>query len=121
MEPNKENMEMIKEFVDHCVEELGIKGEVNIKLLLTAQGIPTAGSYDSENGVIRVSIKNRAVADCMRTIAHELTHQKQKESGVIFPESDEELQKYEDEANSTSGKLTRFWGRKHRQIYSDLV
>ena len=121
MKINKRNLDIVSKFVAHCVRELGLRKDVDIKLSLFQQGLPTAGSYDPVNDIINVSIKNRAIADCLRTIAHELTHQKQRESGVVFPNDDEGLQPYEDEANVSSGKLVRFWGRKHPEIYEDLI
>ena len=69
---------------------------------------------------VSVAVKNRAIADVMRTIAHELTHLRQIESGVEFPEDDEGMQPYEDEANYMSGRLVRFFGRKNQEIYSDV-
>ncbi len=120
MEINKHNLDIIAKFVSHCAKELNLHNDIKIKLLLKQQGAPTAGTYDPVSDIIRVSVKNRAIADCLRTIAHELTHQQQRESGVSFPETDEELQKYEDSANVSSGKLVRFWGREHSEIYSDL-
>lgn len=121
MEINKHSLDIVAKFVAHCVSELKLKSDVNLKLLLEQQGVPTAGTYDPMNGIVKVSVKNRAIADCLRTIAHELTHQQQKESGVEFPENDEDLQKYEDEANVMAGRLVRFYGRKHKEIYGDLA
>ena len=82
--------------------------------------MPTAGYYDISNNRIFVCAKNRALADTLRTLAHELTHCKQMEDGIVFPEDDEGLQQFEDMANLMSGRLVRFYGRKHREIYSDL-
>ena len=122
METNERNLKMIDEFVKHCAKELGLNGEINIILIPSQQkGLPTAGSYDPQSDVVRVSIKNRAIADCMRTIAHELTHKRQRDEGTQFPEDDDGLQKFEDEANTMSGRLVRFYGRKHREIYEDLI
>lgn len=60
------------------------------------------------------------MADCLRTLAHELTHCKQAQAGVVFPNDDEGLQPHEDAANVEAGKLVRFWGRENRVIYEDL-
>ena len=61
------------------------------------------------------------MADIMRTLAHELTHCRQNEQGTDFPFDDEGLQPLEDEANTMSGRLVRFYGRKNRDIYEDLI
>jgi hypothetical protein len=121
MKLNNENIKIVESFVQYCIKELQIKKDVNLILVEKRQDThASAGSYNPENGEIRVVIKNRAIADCLRTIAHELTHQKQNETVKVFPNTDEELQPYEDEANIESGKLVRFWGRKHKEIYDDI-
>ena len=122
MKINERNLTMLEKFVTHCAKELGLSGNIKIELLSSHENtLPTAGSYDPQNDIVRVSIKNRAIADCMRTIAHELTHKRQRDEGTVFPEDDDGLQKYEDEANIMSGRLVRFWGRNHREIYEDLA
>ena len=82
--------------------------------------MPTAGYYNPEDSVVFVAVHNRAIADIMRTLAHELTHCRQKQQGIIFPHDDDGLQPLEDEANTMSGRLVRYWGREHREIYEDL-
>lgn len=80
---------------------------------------PSAGVYlPGERKVICVA-KNRAIADVMRTLSHELTHHRQNELGMITP-ADTDNQKLEDQANIFSGRLVRWFGRENREIYSDL-
>lgn len=111
----------VKRFAIHCIKELGIKGPVRLILAAKQTGMPTAGYFDVGGRTVFAAVKNRAMADIMRTIAHELTHCKQLEDGVDFPDDDEGLQPYEDIANQKSGFLVRFYGRKNRQIYNDLT
>ena len=120
MELSKDNLNLLKVFVQHCCDELGLVGEVNIMLETKPQEEPTAGHFNPNDRTVHVTVKNRAIADCFRTIAHELTHMKQMQDGVDFPTDDEGLQPLEDESNQTSGRLVRFFGRKYREIYSDL-
>jgi len=115
------NIAKIKHFAKHCMKELGVKGPIKLILSKNQTGQPTAGYYDPYNHIIFVAVRNRAMADVMRTIAHELTHCGQKERGIEFPHDDDGLQPYEDEANTMSGRLVRFYGRKHRYIYEDLI
>jgi hypothetical protein len=83
--------------------------------------MPTAGYFDPGTCRVFVAVHNRAIADVMRTLAHELTHCRQKQQGIIFPHDDDGLQPLEDEANTMSGRLVRFYGRKNRDIYLDLI
>lgn len=117
----KNNLELIHRFAHHCAKELGLKGKVTIRLSKHQTGMPTAGYYNPEDSVVFVAVHNRAIADIMRTLAHELTHCRQKQQGIIFPHDDDGLQPLEDEANTMSGRLVRFYGRKNREIYSDLI
>lgn len=121
MKLTKENVELIEQFAKHCIKELSLKGSIKIILSRKQTGMPTAGYFNPDNGDVFVAVNNRARADIMRTIAHELTHRKQKQNDVIFPEDDKSLQPLEDEANVMSGRLVRFYGRQHREIYADLM
>lgn len=114
----------LKTFVTHCCEQLGITGEtVNLRLVFGSETpLRSAGSFEPSTLTIMVHCKNRAVADVYRTVAHELTHMKQLiVDKVEFPEDDEGMQKYENEANEKSGELVRFFGRTHPEIYADLM
>lgn len=121
MKLTKENIEKVKAFAKHCIKELGLKGKIKIILSKHQTGMPTAGYFNPETCEVFVAVRNRAMADIMRTLAHELTHCRQQQQGVDFPHDDKELQPYEDEANQKSGFLVRFYGRKNRDIYADLI
>ena len=120
MKLTKENVKKVKTFAQHCIKKLGLKGKIKIILSKKQTGMPTAGYFNPETCEIFVAVHNRAVADVMRTMAHELTHCRQQQQGIDFPHDDEGLQPLEDEANLMSGRLVRFWGRSHREIYADL-
>lgn len=120
MKLTKKNIQLITKFAKHCIKELGITTKVKIKLSKHQTGMPTAGYFDPYNCEVFVAVHNRAIADIMRTLAHELTHCKQKQDGTNFPHDDDGLQPLEDEANTMSGRLVRYWGREHREIYEDL-
>ena len=121
MKLTKQNVLIIKQFAMHCIKELGLKGTIHIKLSKHQTGMPTAGYFDPGTCRVFVAVHNRAIADVMRTLAHELTHCHQQQQGTEFPNDDEGLQPLEDEANMMSGRLVRFYGRKHRDIYADLI
>ena len=121
MQPNRTNVSLVKQFVSYCALHLKIKKPINITLSVEKLGdVPTAGHFDPQTREIVVAVKNRAIADCLRTIAHELTHMKQLDNGVVFPTEDADLQPYEDEANIMAGRLVRFFGRDNPEIYGDL-
>ena len=115
-------IELLKTFMIYAVKELGLKQTINLKLV--SHGIPglhTAGCYDPHDDKITVVIKNRALADIFRTVAHELTHQSQAERGDLDREKGEYNQDLEDEANYMSGRLVRFFGQDNNGIYDDIT
>jgi hypothetical protein len=120
MKLTPQNISIIKQFAAHCIKELGLTGPISIKLSKQQTGMPTAGYFDPNTCNVFVAVHNRAMADVMRTMAHELTHCRQQQQGTEFPNDDAGLQPMEDEANLMSGRLVRFWGRSHREIYADL-
>jgi Zn-dependent peptidase ImmA (M78 family) len=120
MEKTAENQKLIKEFLIYVVKELKIKS--NAKIIFLFEGdpsYPSAGGYYPNEKEVVCAVKNRALADIMRTLAHELTHHKQNELGKIGP-SDTDNQVLEDEANIMSGRFVRWFGRTHREIYADI-
>jgi hypothetical protein len=120
MELTRKNIEQIELFAWHCIKELGLKGKITVVLSHKPTGLPTAGFFDPENQRIMVAVHNRAMADVFRTIAHELVHRMQQQTGIIFPSDEENLRPYESQANDMGGRLVRVFGRAHPEIYNDL-
>lgn len=135
MKLNKKTIREIKRFLEHCLVELALGDQLKAakghKITVTLSKVPpaehTAGTFDPTTLSISVAVTNRAMADVMRTLAHELTHMKQllanreSDTGWSFPHGDDAMQEFEDEANTEAGKLVRFYGRKNKQIYEDLT
>lgn len=116
-----ESIKLIKEFLQYVAKELKIKTNAKIILMFEHDPqYPSAGGYSPYEKEVICAAKNRAIADIMRTLAHELTHHRQNELGMIGPD-DFDNQKLEDQANIWAGRLVRQFGRKNKQIYSDLV
>lgn len=121
------------DFIQYCVKYLALEGSINIDLVQKPKFLfessnnkiidESAGCMDRNTGHIIVKIKNRAVADIMRTIAHELTHLKQKQLDMLDDVSiktKEEEQALEDQANIMSGRLVRWFGQQNPNIYNDI-
>ncbi len=116
-----ENLELLKKFTAYVVKQLEIETNAHIAFLFEHDpNYPSAGGYLPGERTVICAAKNRAIADVMRTLAHELTHHRQNELGVITP-ADTDNQKLEDEANIMSGRLVRQWGRENKAIYADLA
>ncbi len=114
-----EKTQLINKFIKHCCEQLNITTTFKIIFTKKKPEYPSAGSFDPNKLEIIVFTKGRAMADYLRTLAHEMTHLKQLVNDKAeFPEDDEGLQPFEDDANLMSGRLIRFFGRKNPEIYS---
>jgi Zn-dependent peptidase ImmA (M78 family) len=121
VEATPENMELVKRFVAYVIGELKIESNAHIHFLFEHDpNYPSAGGYLPSEKKVICAAKNRAMADIMRTLAHELTHHRQNELGMIGPQ-DGDNQKLEDQANTYAGRLVRWFGRENREIYGDLA
>lgn len=110
----------IKQFVAWAKKELGISHGPKIKLITNKNIVDAKRTFGTTNdlGEIWVYIKNRNLADILRTLCHELIHHKQFEKGTAHNSMDEKTrQAIEDEANALAGRMMREYGQQHVEIY----
>ena len=119
--PREKKNEVINEFVGFVNEKLGLGDDMpKIKISYDdkeAQNMKSFGKYTPETNELRVVAINRNLADVLRTLAHELIHNKQRKEGVLKPGSNETGSEHENEANSFSGVMTRQFGRRYSEFY----
>ena len=77
----------------------------------------TFGQYAPQSGEIVVYIKNRNMADILRTLCHEMIHHRQNEEGRLDQESGKTGSAIENEANSKAGIMLRNYGALNDIIY----
>ena len=118
---NEEQTGTIGEFVKYSIKNLGLQ---NLPSSLTlsydndqAKERRSFGYFDPNSKKIWVYVKNRNMADILRTLAHELIHRKQEEDGRLDPTSGQTGSPIEDEANSLAGVLLRNFGKINNSIY----
>lgn len=117
---------IIKDFIKFALKELNInKGNCVIKLSKDTEKAKNNHSFglfdpNSEKHVIWVYIKNRNLADILRTIAHELVHFSQKINNKLKPGSGNTGSEIENEANAQAGILLRKYGANNINIYEGL-
>ncbi len=114
--------ESLDGFVKFVKQELGIKKMPSIAILNHRDGLKTTANYDyrQENKVVKVCGKNRALVDIMRSVAHELVHHKQYESGKLDgPKPPDIGGEIEDEANAVAGQLIKKYARVDDTIYDE--
>lgn len=117
----KIRLNLLKEFVAFAVQFLEIKNKPLITLKTERDGLKTYAHFEYGNGKkpkIATYIKNRSLADIMRSIAHELVHCKQLEDGELDGEKPQDIGgKIEDDANAIAGQLVKAFGYSHNNIY----
>ena len=118
---NEEQTATISEFIKYAAKNLGLQ---NLPSSLTlsyntnqAKERRTFGYFDPSTKKIWVYVKNRNMADILRTLAHELVHRKQEEDGRLKINSGETGSPIEDEANAIAGVLLRNFGKINNSIY----
>ena len=113
--------QLLKEFIKFAIDELGIqKPPTSLTLSRDnkmAKEMHSFGSFNPNNDKIWLYVKNRNMADLLRTLAHELVHRKQAEDGRIDYNSGETGSDIENEANAQAGVLLRKFGKQNEEIY----
>lgn len=119
--PAEKKEEVIKEFIAFAKEKLGLGESMpNIKISYDEQeasGMKSFGKYTPETNELRVVGVNRNLADVLRTLAHELVHDKQRKAGVLDRDSNETGSEHENEANALAGVLLREFGQQNPIIF----
>ena len=121
----------INKFIGFCKDELDINELPPVTLRYEKKGGEgnsdiTTTAYQSKDQGVHVYIKDRALVDVLRSIAHELVHHHQLERDEEYYwkhiEDNPGIQSgtdLEDEANARAGSLIKDWGLVHgnNQIY----
>ena len=111
---------LIGEFCLFCADKLPIIGDFNIKLVSEREpyGIATTAVYNVGENDCTIYGKNRALPDLLRSIAHEMTHMMQDQTGLIRGPIRDAGGFHEDQANARAGELLKRFvkGKKGREI-----
>ena len=123
--PENKRADTIKEFIKFAAKELGLN-RLPESLTLSSDNAEAKkrksfGTFDPNDNKIWLYIKNRNMADILRTLAHELVHRKQDEEGRIDYNSGDTGSEIENEANAQAGVLLRKFGKIHDNIYEHKI
>ena len=115
----KLNEGVIEDFIEFGRKELSLDDDFRVNLTSNGDDIETLANYDMLDNEINVLTKDRADADIIRSIAHEMVHHKQNVRGDLRgnPEEGEDGSPWEDEANARAGVLVRKFGKINPDIY----
>lgn len=107
-----------RDFVQFCKNQLNIADRVKIKFLKEHDPNITTGCYIPATREIRVLVKDRGLIDILRSIAHEMVHQKQHLSGELNERSGENGSDHENEAHAKAGLIMRLYQAENKdKIY----
>jgi len=113
---SNEDKKLIKNFCDLCSDMLEMKGDYECFLAADrkkAKIVTTAICSFSENS-IKIYCHDRALADILRSIAHEMFHLRQHELDLIPKEMNKphHLNPVEWHANAASGSFLSYFAQK---------
>lgn len=120
----EQKIEILSHFVEYCKKRLQIQGQPQMRFTSDrdwAVQQRSFGSYNPNTGEITVYVGNRNLADILRTLAHELVHEKQREDEKLEDESGETGSEIENQANALAGVLMRDYGKINDLIYESRV
>ncbi len=107
---------MITHLLDLCKSELELDSLPEIHIMNEPLAQASFGEFD---GRIRVVTKDRHPIDVMRTLAHELTHYKQMDSGMELDGNDGS--DTENGANAIAGIILRKFAQKYPDYFVDSL
>jgi hypothetical protein len=113
--------EKISDFVKFVKNELDLE-KCPVIILQNGRGeLKTTASYNhsKEPKVVRINVKNRALVDVLRSIAHEMVHHKQYEQGKLKVQPPDIGGEIEDEANAKAGQFIKMFSKKDNTIYDE--
>lgn len=113
--------EKVSNFVKFVKNELDLE-KCPVIVLQNGRGeLKTTANYNhaKEKKIIRVNVKNRALVDVLRSIAHEMVHHKQFEQGRLKVQPPDIGGEIEDEANSKAGQYIKIYSKLDNTIYDE--
>jgi len=112
--------EEVTKFVKWASRRLHLKTAPKIELsqdTKDAQDNHHTGSHRTDTGVIWVYVKNRNLVDILRTVFHELVHQRQGELNMIKPGDSYPGSPIEAMADMLAGKYIKIYGEQNHHIF----
>lgn len=115
----EKDLKVMAAFVNFAKQELGIDDDIKVALAYERTPDIKTTAYYNLDGFVKIYVKDRAIIDVCRSIAHELVHHKQNLEGRLkdATKDGEDGSDIENEANSVAGVIIRKWGKKHPELY----
>jgi len=122
----EEKILLAGDFINFCAKNLPIQGGFEIYVIDDREqhDITTTAAYHRGKNIIKVYGKNRALVDILRSVAHEMTHHMQDESGMLVGIIQDAGGEIEDEANAKAGELIKRFAKSRKdgkRIYENTL
>jgi Zn-dependent peptidase ImmA (M78 family) len=113
------DIRIIADFTNFAKEFLGINDDIKVKLAFERTPDLKTTAYYNTSGFLVVYVKDRAIVDVIRSLAHELVHHKQNLEGRLKDavKDGEDGSPIENEANAKAGEIVRRYGKLNPEIY----
>lgn len=116
--PESIDVDTCNDFLSFISNELDLTTPYNVSLQNERDGLKTLANYNLENGDIKIYIKNRGLADVLRSVAHEVVHHQQNQNGKLNNGPIQDIGgNIEDEANAVAGQLVKKYGYQNQHIF----
>ena len=125
---SQQSLNVLIDFLKFCNSILKLEDMPDIYLHMIKKPEMTTGMYNRGDHIIHVLFGKRLLVDVMRTIAHELTHARQEETGLLdkhlanvdpMDEMGDIDTVYENEAYTLAGNIVKIFCRKYKRISKD--
>ena len=121
-----EQMKLAGEFILFCADSLPIEGNFEVHLVNSREphNISTTALYEVGKNCCKVYSKNRALADVLRSVAHEMTHMMQDQIGILKGNIRDAGGFHEDQANAKAGELIKLFAKSkpyRKMIYERKI
>ena len=116
---SEKDLRVVADFVNFAKKYLGIKDDVKVALAFEKTSDLKTTAYYDLGGLIKVYVKDRAIIDILRSIAHELVHHYQKLIGTLTDpfKNGQDGTPIENQANAVAGIIIRKYGKLHPELY----
>lgn len=123
---DQKKQDLMSGFILFCAENLPIEDDFEIYVVAEREphNITTTAVYEVGNNCCRIYAKNRALADVLRSIAHEMTHMMQDEMGLLVGKIRDAGGFHEDQANARAGEMIKLFAKSkpgRRAIYENKI
>ena len=123
---DENKIKLAGEFCLFCADHLDIENDFKVFMVSSRKphNIATTALYEVGNNCCRVYCKNRALVDCLRSIAHEMTHMMQDEMGLLRGSIRDAGGFHEDQANAKAGEIIKLFAKSkdgRRAIYEGKI